>query len=55
MTARLTEEQIERQAERWMDGLDRMLMSGKLTQAAYDLKARALARWADQQYRRLAA
>lgn len=38
----MTEEQFERIMERKMDGLDRLLMSGKLTQADYDREVAAL-------------
>lgn len=38
----MTEEQFERIIERKMDGLDRLLMSGKITQAEYDRGVAAL-------------
>lgn len=47
----MTEDQIERAVERNMDGYDRALMAGRLTQAEYDAKVKALSAWADQQYR----
>ena len=39
---KMTEDQIERIIERKMDGLDRLLMKGKLTQAEYDREVAAL-------------
>ena len=38
----MTEDQIERIIERKMDGLDRLLMNGKLTQEEYDREVAAL-------------
>jgi hypothetical protein len=47
----MTEEQIERAVERKMDGLDRRLMRGELTQAEYDREVCALDAWAIAQQR----
>lgn len=47
----MTEEQIERRAEREMDRLDKQLLSGALTQAEYDEEVRELDRWAREEYR----
>jgi hypothetical protein len=41
----MTEEQIERIAERKMDRLDARLMSGELSQAQYDAEVKALNQW----------
>lgn len=38
----MTEDQIERIAERKMDRLDARLMSGELSQAQYDTEVKAL-------------
>jgi hypothetical protein len=43
----MTEEQIERIAERKMDQLDAKLMNGKLSQAEYDAAVKELSRWLD--------
>jgi hypothetical protein len=48
-----TEDQIEREVERRMDALDRRLMRGALTQAAYDEAIRALDAWSRAQGRAL--
>lgn len=50
----MTEEQIERTITRSMNGLDRQLMSGSLTQEAYDTEVRALDAWGEGQYLNLA-
>ncbi len=47
---KLTEEQIERRAERAMDRLDRGLMAGIMTQAEYDREVSILDKWAQAQY-----
>ncbi len=46
----ITEDQIERQAERMMDFYDRQLMRGEFTQAAYDRYVRDLDAWAKAEY-----
>ena len=51
----MTEEQIERRAEREMDRLDAALMAGRLTQDEYDYEVRALDQWAEEEYRSLRA
>lgn len=38
----MTEDQIERRAEREMDKLDSRYMSGKITQTEYDREVRAI-------------
>jgi hypothetical protein len=43
----MTEEQIERIAERKMDQLDAKLLNGKLSQAEYDAAVKELDRWLD--------
>lgn len=48
--APLTEEQIERRAEREMDQLDAACMGGAITSAEYEAQVLALDRWAEQQY-----
>jgi hypothetical protein len=42
----MTEEQIERRVEIMVDHLDRLLMSGQMTQGDYDAAMRELDRWA---------
>jgi len=44
MYIQLTEEQIERRAERNMDALDRCLMRGSMDQATYDAEVKKLDR-----------
>ena len=41
----MTEEQIERRAERAMDRLDALLIGGKIDQAEYDREVQSLDRW----------
>ena len=48
--APLTEAQIERMAESYMDRLDRQLMRGDITQPQYEREVRALNRWAKEKY-----
>ena len=43
--AGLTEERIERHAERAMDAVDRLFMGNRLTQSEYDANVRRLDRW----------
>ena len=49
----MTEEQIERAAERKMDMLDRQFTaaSSNMTQAFYDRKVREIEEWVNQQRR----
>jgi hypothetical protein len=42
----MTEEQIERRVESMVDHLDRLLMSGQMTQGDYDAAMRSLDQWA---------
>ena len=49
----MTEEQIERTAEREMNRLDRELMSNALTQEQYDIEVSLLDKWAQQQYKEM--
>jgi hypothetical protein len=46
----LTEEQIERRVERMVDYLDRLFMSGALSDHDYNAAMRDLNRWADAKY-----
>lgn len=48
----MSESQVERIAERIMDGLDRRYMRGELTAARYQRRVRALDRWAARQLRK---
>lgn len=50
----LTEEQIERAIERATDTLDRVFMSGGMTQAEYNGELQLLEQWASDAYRSLA-
>jgi hypothetical protein len=43
----MTEEQIERRVEIFMDALDRLFMSGSITKADYDSNVRDLNAWAE--------
>lgn len=47
----MTEEQIERMAERDMDKLDNLLMRGVYTQEEYDREVKELDAWVQHQYR----
>jgi len=47
----LTEDQIERQVERFTDRADAAFMAGKLTQAEYDARMKEISLWADAEYR----
>lgn len=44
----MTEDQVERCVERYMDRADAALMRGDATQAEYDAWTNALSRWADR-------
>jgi hypothetical protein len=44
----MTEEQIERRVERMVDHLDRLLLSGQMTQGDYDAAMRSLDQWAER-------
>ena len=44
----MTEAQIERRVERMVDHLDRLLMSGQMTQSDYDAAIRSLDQWAER-------
>jgi len=46
----LTEAQIERKAESYMDRLDRLLMRNEITQQQYDRENKALSKWVKDQY-----
>ncbi len=48
MYIRLTEDQIERRAERGMNALDRRLLSGAMDQATYDAEVKKLDRATSQ-------
>jgi hypothetical protein len=47
----MTEDQIERIAERTMNGLDHALLTHALTQEEYDREVVALDKWVSQQCR----
>jgi hypothetical protein len=47
----MTEDQIERRVERYIDHLDRVFMAGEMTQDNYDKAMREILDWADIQYR----
>jgi hypothetical protein len=46
----MTEEQIERRVESMVDHLDRLLLSGQMTQGEYDAAMRSLNQWAEDQW-----
>ena len=46
----MTEDQIERRAEWLMDGIDRLLMDGEMSQNEYDATVRRLDDWTKQQH-----
>ena len=50
MTAQTIEDQIEAEAERKMDRLDRDLLNGCLTQPQYDLAVKQLDDWAREEF-----
>ena len=52
ISQRLTEDQIERIAERDMNTLDRLLLARKMTQAEYDKEAKQIARWSETAWKR---
>ena len=45
-----TPDQIERCVERYIDHLDRLLLSGQMSQDNYDQALRDVDRWADEKY-----
>lgn len=47
----MTEEQIERRAERAMHRLDAQLIGGKITQAEYDREVQSLHRWTENAHK----
>jgi hypothetical protein len=47
----MTEDQIERKAERFMDHLDRLLLAGELTDDDYSQAVQDVAAWAELRYR----
>ena len=47
MKEKMTEEQIERRVESYMNAADKALMRGSMTQAEYDKHVKAIHRWAD--------
>jgi hypothetical protein len=49
----MTEEQIERTAERRMNMLDRNLLVGNITQAQYDQLVQDLDDWSKEEYAKL--
>jgi hypothetical protein len=46
----MTEEQIERRVESMVDHLDRLLMSGQMTQGDYNAAIHSLYQWAEDQW-----
>ncbi|MEN6624036.1 MAG: hypothetical protein ABFD50_21130 [Smithella sp.] len=42
----MTEDQIDRIVERWMDNLDRQLTKGLMTSEEYDQEVKELDKWA---------
>ena len=48
----MTEAQIERHAERVMDGLDRLLLKGEIDQENYDRRVLDLNQWVKNQPRK---
>lgn len=48
----MTEDQIERRAQRRMDALDAQLLRGEISQQAYDAEIHALAERTDQEHDR---
>ena len=50
MSKHLTEDQIEARVEKMIDHLDRVFMSGGMTQKNYDLAMLNLHYWAERQY-----
>ena len=55
LESKMTEEEIERKVERFVDHVDRLYVTGTIDQAAYDGTLRDLNEWADYQYRLAAA
>lgn len=47
----MTEEQIERIAEREMNRLDKELLNGSITQEEYNQEVRELDHWIKEEYR----
>jgi hypothetical protein len=43
----MTQEQLERKVERYIDHLDRVLLAGQIDQATYDKTMRAIHAWAE--------
>jgi hypothetical protein len=46
----MTEKEIEREAERRMDTLDRHLLAGVITQLQYELSVHDLEKWSKEEY-----
>lgn len=47
----MTEDQIERKVERYIDHLDRVFLNGDMTQDNYDKAIREIHEWAETKYR----
>jgi phage-related minor tail protein len=47
----MTEDQIERKAERHMDQLDQQLLTGSITQEEYDEETREIEKWVQDELR----
>jgi hypothetical protein len=50
---KLTADLIERRVEKFVDHLDGLFMNGKIDQAEYDSRMKAISEWADAQYERM--
>ena len=48
----MTEDQIERRVERFIDHLDRVFLAGEISQDDYDKAIRDVAAWAEAKYRK---
>lgn len=51
----MTEDQIERRVERWINVLDRAFMRGDIDQKTYDREIFEIDQWAKQQWQRQSA
>lgn len=49
----LTEDQIERRVQRFMDHIDRVYLGGKMTNDDYTKAVKELTHWADAKYNEL--
>lgn len=51
MIKKLDETQIERKVERAMDKIDRLFLSGRMTDGGYERAVAGIHDWAERQYR----